>query len=105
MGQDLEAKREEILKVARRYGAYNLRVFGSWARGEAKETSDLDLLVDLEPGRSLLDLAGLKVELEEVLGRKVDVLTEGALHPLLRRRILEEARPLWRRASTRRPRI
>lgn len=71
-----------------------MRVFGSVARGEADEASDLDLLVEMEPGRSLLDLGGLKVELEELLERKVDVISEGGLYWLLRRRILKEAQPL-----------
>jgi hypothetical protein len=71
-----------------------VRVFGSVARGEAGENSDIDLLVELEQGRSLLDQAGLMVELEKLLGRKVDVVTEQGLYWLLRRRILKEARPL-----------
>ena len=90
----LKSRREEILRVAARHGAHNVRVFGSVARGEAGEDSDIDLLVELEPGRSLLDQAGLIVELEDLLGRKVDVVTEQGLYWLLRRRILKEARPL-----------
>ena len=90
----LRKKREEILRIAARHGARNVRVFGSAARGEAGEGSDVDLLVDFEPGRSLLDQAGLVADLEELLGRKVDVVTEAGLYWLLRRRILKEARPL-----------
>jgi uncharacterized protein len=90
----LLAKREEILRTAAMHGASNVRVFGSVARGEAGENSDIDLLIDLEQGRSLLDQAGLMVELEDLLGRKVDVVTEQGLYWLLRRRILKEARPL-----------
>ena len=90
----LLSKREEILRIAARHGARNIRIFGSVARGEAGENSDIDLLVELEQGRSLLDQAGLMVELEELLGRKVDVVTEQGLYWLLRRRILKEARPL-----------
>jgi len=71
-----------------------VRLFGSVARGEAGEKSDIDLLVEFEPGRSLLDHAGLMVELEELLGRKVDVVSEQSLYWLIRRRILKEARPL-----------
>ena len=71
-----------------------MRIFGSVARGEAGENSDIDFLVKLEPGRSLLDLAGLVVELEDLLNRKVDVVTEQGLYWLLRRRVLKEARPL-----------
>ena len=90
----LKSRREEILRIAARHGASNVRVFGSVARGEAGENSDIDLLVDLEKGRSLLDRVGLMVELEDLLGRKVDVVTEQGLYWLLRRRILKEARPL-----------
>src|ERR1017187_1773670 len=73
-------RREEILRLAQRRGAHNLRVFGSVARGEANETTDLDLLVALEPGRSLLDHAGLVQDLQELLGIKVHVGTEKSLH-------------------------
>jgi hypothetical protein len=90
----LKGKREEILRIAAKHGARNVRVFGSAARGEAGEDSDLDFLVDFEPGRSLLDHAGLITDLQELLGRKADVLTEGGLYWLLRRRILKEARAL-----------
>ncbi|HNU40009.1 MAG TPA: nucleotidyltransferase family protein [Methanothrix sp.] len=82
------------MKIAAKHGACNVRIFGSVARGEAGENSDIDLLVELEPGRSLLDLAKLVVELEDLLNRKVDVVTEQGLYWLLRRRILTEARPL-----------
>jgi len=90
----LKERREEILRIAASHGARNLRVFGSAARGEAGENSDIDLLVELEEGRSLLDQVGLMVELEELLGRKVDVVTEEGLYWLIRRRILKEAGPL-----------
>lgn len=90
----MKSRREEILRIAARHGARNVRVFGSVARGEADEKSDIDLLVEFEPERSLLDHAGLVVELEELLGRKVDVVTEKGIYWLLRRRILKEARPL-----------
>jgi uncharacterized protein len=90
----LRQKREEILRIAAKHGAHNVRVFGSVARGEAEEDSDIDFLVEFEPGRSLLDQAGLVLDLEELLGRKADVVTEGGLYWLLRRRILKEARAL-----------
>jgi predicted nucleotidyltransferase len=92
--QLLKDKRDAILCIAAKRGAYNVRVFGSAARGEAGEGSDIDLLVEFEPGRSLLDHAALVLDLEEILGRKVDVVTEKGLYWLLRRRILKEARPL-----------
>ncbi|MFQ5846849.1 MAG: nucleotidyltransferase family protein [Candidatus Methylomirabilales bacterium] len=90
----LRSKRDEILRIAAKRGARNVRVFGSAARGEADGASDIDLLVDLEPGRSLLDHTELILDLQELLGHKVDVLTENSIYWLLRRRILREARPL-----------
>lgn len=90
----LREKREEILRIAAKHGARNVRVFGSAVRGEAREESDVDFLVDFEPGRSLLDHAALVLDLEELLGHKVDLVTEGGLYWLLRRRILREARAL-----------
>ena len=90
----LKAKREEILEVCARYGARQVRVFGSVARGEADEQSDIDFLVELEPGRTLLDLGGLQYDLEQLLGRRVDVVTERGLKPRIRERVLREAVPL-----------
>ncbi len=90
----LEEKRDQILRIASGHGAHNIRVFGSVARGDADESSDIDLLVDFEPDRSLLDHAALVLDLEELLGRKVDVVTEKGIYWLLRRRILKEARAL-----------
>jgi uncharacterized protein len=87
-------KREEVLRIARRHGARNVRVFGSVARGEAMPDSDVDFLVDMEPGRSLLDLGGLLMDLQELLGRRVDVVTERGLRERVRERVLREARPL-----------
>jgi hypothetical protein len=94
MTQPLEQHREAILRIAAKYGARNVRVFGSAIRGTAAEDSDVDLLVDLEPGRSLLDQIGLKQELEELLGRSVDVVVEGGISPYLEERIFAEAVPL-----------
>jgi predicted nucleotidyltransferase len=90
----IEGRREEILEIAARHGARNVRVFGSVASGEDRAASDVDLLVEMADDRSLLDLVGLEQDLEELLGRKVDVLTDGAIHPVLRPRITAEARAL-----------
>jgi len=90
----LSRQRDEILQIAARHGASNVRVFGSVARGEAGAESDLDLLVDLEHGRSLLDHAALKVDLEQLLDLPVDVATERGLKPRIREHILREAIPL-----------
>ncbi|HXQ23719.1 MAG TPA: nucleotidyltransferase family protein [Candidatus Acidoferrales bacterium] len=85
---------EEIRRIARQHGAHRVRVFGSRARGEAGASSDLDLLVDFEPGRDLLDLVALKQDLEQLLGCRVDVVEEEGLSPYLRQRVVEEARVL-----------
>lgn len=90
----LKEKRQEILLLAARNGATNVRVFGSVARGEADAASDLDVLVDLEPGRSLLDLGGLLMDLQQLLGREVDVVTAKGLRARIRERVLKEAVPL-----------
>ena len=90
----LKAKREDILRVASRRGAYNVRIFGSVARGEAGPQSDVDVLVDLQPGRSLFDLGGLLMDLQDLLACKVDVVTEGGLHWYIRDQVLKEAVPL-----------
>ncbi len=87
----LHEKREEILRIAARHGARNVRVFGSMVRGEANQASDIDFLVEMEPGRSLLDLGGLQVELESLLGRCVDVVTVRGLKARIRDRVLREA--------------
>lgn len=86
--------RAEILAIAARHGARNVRVFGSVLRGGAGPDSDLDLLVDLESGRTLLDQIALAQDLEDLIGRKVDVVVEGGISPYLERRILGEAKPL-----------
>ena len=91
---DLARVREQILAVAARHGAGNVRVFGSVARGDADAASDIDFLVDFEPGRSLLDLAALLVDLEDLLGHPVDVVTEPGLKARIRQRVLAEAVPV-----------
>jgi uncharacterized protein len=91
---DLDAirdRRSEILDRASQNGARNVRVFGSAARGDAGPTSDVDLLVEMEPGRSLLDFVGLWQELEDLLGLRVDLLSEGGISPYVREQILSEA--------------
>jgi uncharacterized protein len=80
-----------IREVARRNGAKRVRIFGSFARGECRAGSDLDLLVDLEPGRSILDLIAIKQDVEDLLGRPVDVVTEASLSPYIRDAVLKEA--------------
>ena len=90
----LMSKREKILGLATQYGARKLRVFGSVARGQANDQSDVDILVEFEPGRSLLDHIALMQDLEDLLGRKVDIVNEKALHWYIRDRVLKEARPL-----------
>jgi uncharacterized protein len=87
-------ERDKILEVAARHGARNVRVFGSVARGEADQQSDVDLLVDLDQGRSLMDLGGLLMDLQEALGVRVDISTERMLRPEIRKRVLSEAVPL-----------
>lgn len=90
----LRENREAVLKTAALHGARNVRVFGSIARGEADDESDLDLLVEMEPGRSLLDRAALGLKLEELLGCRVDVANDRGMKPRIRERVLREARPL-----------
>jgi hypothetical protein len=90
----LSEKRAEVLRAAARHGARNVRMIGSVARGDAGPDSDLDLLVELETGRSLLDHAALMIELEAILGCKVDIATEQGLRPRVRDRVLAEAVPL-----------
>lgn len=90
----LKTRRKEILELARKHGAQNLRVFGSVARGESSEQSDLDFLVEVGPVHSAWFPAGLIADLEDLLGIPVDVVTEDGLHWYIKERVLEEARPL-----------
>jgi uncharacterized protein len=90
----LKQKRDDIQRVASKHGAYNIRVFGSVARGEARPDSDIDLLIEKGPTTSSWFPAGLVLELEEMLGRRVEIVTETALNPDLRERVHREAIPL-----------
>ena len=92
--EQVRRRREEIERVARRYGARDVRIFGSVARGDDSPDSDLDVLVKFEAGRSLLDLVGIQQDLEELLGCRVDVVSEGGISPHLEGRILADAVPL-----------
>lgn len=87
-------KREAILALAAKHGASNVRVFGSVAEGKADEASDVDFLVDMEPNRSLFDVGGLLMDLQDLLGRKVDVVTEAGLHWYIREKVIQQARAL-----------
>lgn len=94
LNQQLQAKRQEIITLADRYGARNLKIFGSVARGEDQPTSDVDFLVEMDEKSTLLDYIGFVQELENLLGCKVDVAEPTSLHPLIRDRVLQEAVPL-----------
>jgi len=87
-------RRDEILRIAAKHGARNVRVFGSLARGDSSPASDIDLLVDMDPGRSLMDLGGLLMDIQEVLDLRVDVATEDMLRPNVREKALRDAVPL-----------
>ena len=89
--EELLKRKREILEIAALYGAKNVRVFGSVAKGNATSGSDVDILVDLEPDRTLFDLGGLLMDLESLLGCRVDVVTEGSLHDRIRDKVKQEA--------------
>jgi hypothetical protein len=89
--QLIKQKRRQVLEIAEGHGARNVRLFGSVARGEETESSDLDLLIEMDSGRGLLDVIAIKQDLEELLGCKVDVVTEAAISPYLRDKVLHEA--------------
>ena len=92
--QNIKTKRTAIIETAARRGARNVRIFGSVIRGEATDKSDVDFLVDLEPGRTLFDLGGLDLDLQELLKTPVDIVTERSLSRYIRKRVLTEAIPL-----------
>jgi predicted nucleotidyltransferase len=87
----LRARREQIMTIAARHGARNIRVFGSVARGDANADSDVDILIELDLGRSLFDLGGLAADVQELLGCNVDIVSERSLRPRFRSRVLAEA--------------
>ena len=87
----IKEKRDDILSISRRHGARRVRLFGSYARKSSSETSDLDVLIEMEPGSSLLDIVAIKQDLEDLLGCKVDVVTESSLSPYMREDVLKEA--------------
>lgn len=90
----IDLHRKDILRVAAKHGATNVRLFGSVARGDADARSDVDVLVDMEPGRTLLDLGRFLMDLQQLLGRPVDVVTEKGLRSRIRDRVIREAIPL-----------
>ena len=90
MGKTIEELKSKIIPVLQQHDVINAAIFGSFAGGEGREDSDLDILVEFGEGKSLLDLVALKLELEDFLGRKIDVVTYNALHPKIRERVLEE---------------
>ncbi len=92
--QKIQEHRQAIMNLAQKYGAKNIRIFGSVARGEAREDSDIDVLVDLEAGRSLLDMGGFLMDLQDLLGCRVDVVTAKGLRERIRNRVLKESVPL-----------
>ncbi len=87
----IKQNRKDILDIAKSHGALNVRLFGSIARGTSREDSDIDLLVSMEPGSSLLDIIAIKQDLEDFLERKVDVVTENSISPYIRDQVLKEA--------------
>jgi hypothetical protein len=91
---DIRGRRKEILRIAARHGAHNVRLFGSVVRGDAAADSDVDFLVRLDDDRSLMDHIALIRELEDLIGRRVDVVAEDALHRVIRARVLAEGVPL-----------
>jgi uncharacterized protein len=94
IAQTIKEKRDEILSIAASNGAYNVRLFGSVVHGDATDKSDVDFLVDMQSGRSLLDVAGLMIDLEKLLGRKVDIVTTNGLKKSLKEDVLKHARAL-----------
>ena len=96
----LEEIKVKIIPVLRRYDIRKAAIFGSFVKGEQRKDSDIDILIEFKGEKSLLDLAGLKIELQEILKRKVDILTYNSLHPLLKDKILQEQKViLWKKTQ------
>ncbi len=89
--EKIKAHRQAILDIAKKYGASNIRIFGSVARGEAGPHSDFDFLIELEPGRSAFEIGGLLMDLQDLLGAKVDIVTDKGLNKHIKERVLKEA--------------
>ena len=87
----IKSRREDILDITTKYGAKNVRVFGSMARGEESPDSDLDIIVEMDEGSSLLDIIAIKQDIEDLLGLKVDIVTEASISPYIRETVLKEA--------------
>ena len=92
--ESIRKKRNEIKQITSQHGAHHIRVFGSIANHTSNANSDVDFLIDLDKGRSLIDLGGLKMDLQKLLGCKVDLVTENGLHWYLKEKILQEAKPI-----------
>lgn len=90
MKSQVEKIKRKIEPILGRFGVVKAALFGSYVTGTAKKSSDIDLLVKMKRGKSLLDIVGLKIELEELLGKRVDIITYNSLHPLLKKNILDE---------------
>ena len=91
MNKIIHHRRDEILEIARKYGAISVRIFGSVARGEDGPLSDLDVIVDMKQGSSLLDIVAIKQDIEDLLGIRVDLVTEAAISPYIKDKVLGEA--------------
>ena len=94
MRESIQIIKTKIISILKRHGVSKAAIFGSLARGEEGENSDIDILIELKGEKSLLDLIGLKIELEEVLGKKVDLVEYSTIHPFLKDRILKEQMPI-----------
>lgn len=99
MATSIQTIKKIIISILKRHGVVKAAIFGSFIRGEAKRKSDIDILIEFKGGKSLLDLVGLKLDLEDALGRKVDILTYKSLHPLLKDIILKEQKMIYEKRA------